>query len=305
MKQGNTSKSVVIIALFANLAIAVVKFIAAAFTASSAMLAESIHSLADSINQIFLLVGMKKGEKAPSELHPFGHSGELYFWSFIVAIILFSAGGVFSIKEGIHKLSHPQPINNINWAFIVLGISLVMESYAFYKVSKAVSKDRKGVKVLDYLRKTKKSEMIVVYLEDLAALTGLVVAIVFISLQHFSRILVFDGIASIVIGLLLCTVAVFLGNEIRSLLIGESADPKILKEIGTILDNEESIEKVIHIKSLQLGPDDILLSVKAEFNHRLTAVEISNIINGIESEIRQKHPDVKKIFIEPDIYKNG
>lgn len=143
------------------------------------------------------------------------------------------------------------------------------------------------------------------FLEDLAAISGLSFALVFISLQHLTGILIFDGIASIVIGFILCAVALFMGNETRSLLLGESADPKLIKKISSIFVEEESINRIIYIKSLQLGPQDILISVKVEFNHRLTAKEISNLINGIEEEIRTNYPDVKKIFIEPDIYKNG
>jgi cation diffusion facilitator family transporter len=305
MNKSHASKSVIFVALTANLFIAIMKLIVAILTSSSAMLAEAIHSFSDSLNQVFLLVGIKKAEKAPNQLHPFGFSGELYFWSFIVAIILFSAGGMFSIYEGIHKLSHPKPIANIHYAFIVLGISMLAEGFAFFKASKMVNKERQGIPVFKYLRKTKKSELIVVFLEDLAALSGLTVALVLLFLQHITGILIFDGIASMMIGLILCIVAVFIGNEIRSLLIGESADPKLIQQIGKIFEDEESINKVLFIKSLQLGPNDILLSVKAEFNHRLTAIEISNLINGIEKEIRQKYPDVKKIFVEPDIINNG
>jgi cation diffusion facilitator family transporter len=288
--------------MLANLFIAVMKLAVALLTGSSAMLAEAIHSFADTANQVLLLIGIKKGEKAPDHLHPFGFSGELYFWSFIVAIILFTAGGVFSIYEGIHKLYHPQPIENINYAFLVLIFAIAAEGAAFYKALQKINKERQRIPVYKYLRETKKSELIVVFLEDLAAISGLVTALGLILLQHLTGILVFDGIASIIIGLILCIVAIFLGKEIRSLLIGESADPKIIEKIAAIFRQEESIDRLIHIKSLQLGPCDILVSAKAEFNHRLTSIEISNLINGIEKEIRQKYPDVKKIFIEPDIY---
>jgi len=219
-----------------------------------------------------------------------------------VAIILFSAGGVFSIYEGIHKLNHPKPIENILYAFAVLGLSILAELIAFYKAFRKINRDRQGISIYQYLRKTKKSELMVVFLEDLAAVCGLLTALALIFLQHITGILIFDAIASIIIGIILCIVAVFLGNEIRSLLIGESADPKIIMQIADIFHQEEAIERVIFIKSLQLGPEDILLAINAEFNHRLTMVEINNLIDGIEKEIREKFPDVKKIFIEPDIY---
>lgn len=305
MKKSNSSKTVIFSALFANLFIAAIKFFVAFLTRSSAMLAEAIHSSADTLNQLFLLLGIKKAEKKPDSLHPFGYSGELYFWSFIVAIILFSAGGVFSIYEGILKFQHPKPLERINYAFIVLIFAILAESVSFYQATRRINIERQGIPIFQYLRKTKKSELIVVFMEDLAAIAGLSVALLLLFLQHITHILILDSIASIIIGLILCAVAFFLGNEIRSLLIGESAEPKLIKQIGTIFQEEESINKVIHIKSLQLGPDDILISVKAEFNHRLTSIEISNLINGIEKDIRQRHPDVKKIFIEPDIYNNG
>jgi cation diffusion facilitator family transporter len=303
MSKEISSKSVIFTALIANLFIAILKSVVAILTMSSAMLAEAVHSSADTLNQVFLLIGISKGKRQPDSLHPFGFSGELYFWSFIVAIMLFTGGSIFSIYEGIHKLLHPQPIHNVKYAFAVLFISLIAEGIAFYKAYKKVNRERKGTKILDYLRKTKKSALIVVFLEDLAAITGLSTAIILIFVQHVTGILIFDGIASIAIGLILAVVAFFLGNETKSLLLGESASPVLIKQIEKIFDEEESINNLIHIKSLQLGPDDVLLSVKAEFNHRLNSVEISNLINGIEKEIRTKHPDVKQIFIEPDIMK--
>jgi cation diffusion facilitator family transporter len=305
MKSGNSSKSVIFTALLANAFIALMKLIVAVITFSSAMLAEAIHSSADTLNQILLLIGIKRGKREPDSLHPFGFSSELYFWSFIVAIILFTAGAAFSIYEGIHKLLHPAPIKNITYAYVVLIFSILAEGIAFYRASKKVNRERGEDTVFTYLRKTKKSEIIVVFLEDLAAISGLSFALVFIFLQHLTGILIFDGIASIIIGFILCAVALFMGNETRSLLLGESADPKLIKKVSLIFAEEESINRIIYIKSLQLGPHDILISVKVEFNHRLTAKEISNLINGIEEEIRTKYPDVKKIFIEPDIYKNG
>ena len=298
-----SSKSVILTALVANLFIAILKLVVALLTASSAMMAEAVHSFADTCNQVFLLIGIRKGKKEPDSLHPFGFSGELYFWSFIVAIMLFTGGAVFSIYEGIHKLLHPQPLKNINYAFIVLSLSIVAEGFAFYRAFKKVNRERKGTKIIEYLRKTKKSELIVVFLEDLAAITGLSTAIILLYLQHTTGILIFDGIASIVIGLILAVVAFFLGSETRSLLLGESASQALIQQIETIFSEEDSINKVIYIKSMQLGPDNVLLAAKVEFNHRLNSVEISNLINGIEKEIRTKHPDVRSIFIEPDILK--
>lgn len=301
----HSSVSVILFALFANLFIAVVKFIVAFITASSAMLAEAIHSLADSMNQILLLIGIRRGRRQPDSLHPFGFSGELYFWSFIVAIILFTLGAVFSIYEGIHKIRHPEPIKNIMIAILVFGVSILAEGAAFFRAFRRVTRERGALSIINYLRATKKSELIVVFLEDLAAIAGLTVALALITIQHFTGILILDGVASIVIGVILAFVALFLGNETKSLLIGESADPLVLKQVTKMFDQDESVNRLIFIKSLQLGPEDILLAVKLEFDHRLTSVEISNIINSFEKEIRYHFPDIKKIFIEPDIFSTG
>lgn len=302
MRRVISSKSVIIYALIANFIIAILKSIVAFITHSSAMIAESIHSLADTLNQIFLLIGIRKGRKEPDTLHPFGFSSELYFWSFIVAIMLFTVGAIFSIYKGIHKLMHPAEIENINYAFAVLIISLIVESSAFFRAFRKVNREKGKNKIIGYLRKTKKSELIVVFLEDLAAIIGLSIALILLFLEYLTDILIFDAIASIIIGILLAVVALFLGNETKSLLIGESADQKKIEHISQIFRDEESINRLIHIKSLQLGPEDILIDVKVEFNNRLNSVEISNLINGIEKEIRKKYPEVKKIFIEPDIY---
>ena len=305
MAGSNSSKSVIFYALFANLFISVMKLIVSFITRSTAMMAESVHSLADSFNQVFLLIGIKKGEKKANDLHPFGFSGELYFWSFIVALILFTAGALFSIYEGVHRLKNPVVVGKIGYAFAVLGLSFIAEGFAFIKANKKINLERKGEPIFSYLKRTKKSELLVVFLEDFAALIGLSVAIVALLLQHFTGILIFDGIASILIGIILAVVAFFLGNETRSLLIGESADPKLIYKINHILRDEENIERVIHMRSLQLGPEDILLAVKIEFNQRLNTKEISNLINGIEAEIRSEFPIIKKIYIEPDIYREN
>jgi len=300
-----SSKSVIFVALFANLFISVMKLIVSVITRSTAMLAESIHSLADSFNQVFLLIGIKKGEKKANELHPFGFSGELYFWSFIVALVLFSAGALFSVYEGIHRLQHPMKVDKIEYAFIVLGLSFIAEGFAFLKANKSINLERKGEPIFCFLKKTKRSELLVVFLEDFAALIGLSVAIIALLLQHFTGILIFDGIASILIGVILAVVAFFLGNETRSLLIGESADPELIYKVNNIFSNEESIDRVIHLRSLQLGPEDILLAAKVEFDQRLNVNEISNFINAIEAEIRSEFPIIKKIYIEPDIYRKN
>ena len=303
MKQTKSSKSVILAAFSANLFIAVVKFVVAYFSASSAMLAEAIHSAADTLNQILLFVGIKKAAKKADELHPFGFSGEAYFWSFIVAIILFTTGAIFSIYEGIHKIRHPAPVDHIQYAFLVLGIAIIAEALSLRTAFRKINIERGKTGIVAYLRKSKKAELIVIFLEDSAALIGLAIALVALLLEHFTKIFLFDGLASILIGVLLAVTALFLGNETRSLIIGESADPAMLRKIRLLLLKEDSITRVIHIRSLHLGAEDILLAVKAEFSEQLNARQICILINGLEKDIRAQFPEVNKIFIEPDIFR--
>lgn len=303
MKQSKSSKSVILAAFSANLFIALVKFVVAYFSASSAMLAEAIHSSADTLNQILLFVGIKKAAKKADELHPFGFSGEAYFWSFIVAIILFTSGAIFSIYEGINKLRHPAPVNHIQYALLVLFIAIIAEFYSLRIAFRKINVDRGKTGLVTYLRQSKKAELIVVFLEDTAALIGLAIALAALLTEHFTGILFFDGLASVLIGVLLAVTALFMGNETKSLLIGESADPAMLRKIRLLLLKEDSIQRVIHIRSLHLGAEDILLAVKAEFNEHLNVQQICILINGLENDIRAQFPEVNKIFIEPDIFR--
>jgi cation diffusion facilitator family transporter len=303
MKKNNGSTGVVLAALSANLFIAAAKFLVTLATRSSAMFAEAIHSTADAFNQIFLLIGIKAGARKADELHPFGFSAESYFWSFIVAIFLFTAGAVFSIIEGIHKLLHPLPLKHPYYAYLVLVLSIAAEAASLRIALRKIRNERGNAKIFSFLHHTKKSELIVVFLEDLAAVTGLSIALLFIITEQLTGILIFDGLASVLIGVLLAVIALFLGFETQSLLIGESADPDLLKTIYGIILREENVRRVIHVRSLQMGPEDVLLAVKAEFDERLNSTEISTLINGIEKEIRKEFPEVKKIFIEPDVYR--
>lgn len=301
MDSDNSSKTVVLYAMAANVAVAAVKYVVAFMTKSAAMMAEAVHSSADSLNQLLLLIGIKKGRRAPDDKHPFGFAGESYFWSFIVAIILFTLGSVYAIYEGIHKIQNPAPLKNVHYIVIVLVVAFLLESVAFFKALSAVNRERGSSSIFRFLKKTKKSEIVVIFLEDLGAMIGLVVALACVVVQHYTGIEWLDGAASVVIGVILGLIAIFIGAEVKSLLIGEAADKKTIEEITDIISREAGIEQLIHIRSLQLGPDDVLLTVKAEFNHRLNAVEISNIINCMEKEIRDRFSEIKKIFIEPDI----
>jgi len=303
MKKSKSSKTVIMAAFSANLLIALVKFAVAWLSASSAMLAEAVHSTADTMNQVLLFVGIKKAAKKADELHPFGFSGEAYFWSFIVAIILFTSGAIFSIYEGVQKLRHPAPVAHVPVALLVLGIAIIAEAVSLRVAFKKINVERGKTGLIAYLRQSKKAELIVVFLEDTAALIGLAIAMAALLLEHFTGILFFDGLASILIGVLLAVTALFMGNETKSLLIGESADPALLRKIRLMLLKEESIARVIHIRSLHLGAEDILLAIKVEFSQRLNARQICGMIDGIEADIRSHYPEINKIFIEPDIFR--
>lgn len=303
MKNAKSSVFVIITAFSANIFIALVKFLVAWITTSSAMLAEAIHSAADTLNQVLLFVGIKKAAKQADELHPFGFSGETYFWSFIVAIFLFTTGAVFSIYEGVHKLRHPEPVIHIEYAFLVLGIAFIAEAVSLRTALKRINAERGRIGMVVYLRNSKKAELIVVFLEETAALIGLTIAMVALLIEHLTGILFFDGLASILIGLLLASTALFVGHETKSLLIGESADPALLRKIRLLLLKEDSITQVIHIRSLHLGAEDILLAIKAEFAEHLSIEQICVLINGLEKDIRAQFPEVNKIFIEPDIFR--
>jgi cation diffusion facilitator family transporter len=303
MKKTKGTKSVILAAFTANLFIALVKFVVAAFTASSAMLAEAIHSAADMMNQVLLFVGLRKAAKKADERHPFGFSGEAYFWSFIVAIILFTTGAIFSIFEGVHKLRHPAPVDRLPLALAVLAVAIVAEAFSLRAAVRKINSERGATGLAAYLHQTKKAELVVVFLEDTAALIGLAIALAALLAEYLTGILFFDGLASVLIGALLGATALVMGYETKSLIIGEGADPAMLRQIREMLLREESISRVIHIRSLHLGAEDILLAIKAEFDPRLNSAQICNLINGIEVDIREGFPAVNKIFIEPDLYR--
>jgi cation diffusion facilitator family transporter len=303
MKKGKSSKSVILAAFVANLFIAMVKYVVAFFTASSAMLAEAIHSTADTLNQVLLFVGLRKAARKADELHPFGFSGEAYFWSFIVAIILFTTGAIFSIYEGVHKLRHPAPVDHLPVALLVLAVAFAAEAVSLRVAVRKINAERGTTGLAAFLHQTKKAELVVVFLEDTAALLGLAIALAALLTEYVTGILFFDGLASILIGVLLGGTALVMGYETKSLIIGESADPALLRRVRELLLQEESIARVIHIRSLHLGADDILLAVKAEFDPRLSSMQICSLINAIEADIRRQYPEITRIFIEPDIYR--
>ncbi|HEY7225750.1 MAG TPA: cation diffusion facilitator family transporter [Micromonosporaceae bacterium] len=299
-------KRAIVAALGANLGIALTKFIAFLLTSSSAMLAESIHSVADSGNQVLLLVGGKRARRAATPQHPFGFGRERYLYAFIVSIVLFSLGGLFALYEGYEKVTHPHPIDQWQWVpLTVLGVAVLMEAFSFRTAIKESNPARNGASWIQFIRRSREPELPVVLLEDSAALVGLVFALLGVELTILTGNGVFDGIASLLIGALLVTVAVVLATETKSLLIGESATGEHVRRIEEALVDGSTIERVIHMKTLHLGPDELLVAVKVGVAASATAGDIAAAIDGAEIRVRTAVPIARVIYIEPDIFRGA
>lgn len=296
----NSSKLPIYGALVANFVIAISKFTAAAITGSSAMISEGIHSVVDTGNQLLLLLGIKKSEKPADLQHPFGHGKELYFWALIVAVLLFSIGGGMSVYEGITHLQHPSELSDPTWNYIILGIAFVFESAAFYVAYKKLIKGNPGLGFFKRLKVSKDPAVFVVIFEDSAALLGVVVAFLGVYLGHQFNNPHFDGIASIIIGVILGIVAVFLVIESKGLLLGEGASPATVKSIHQLILHDPAVTKLEDPLTMHFGPNEILLAVNVQFKPGLTAEEIEEAIDRIEQAIRRKHPDIRRIFIEAE-----
>lgn len=291
------SKTAIFAAIAGNLAIAVTKFIAAYFTGSSAMLSEAIHSLVDTGNGALLLLGLKKSRKPPDATHPFGHGMELYFWSLIVAVLIFALGGGMSVYEGVTHLIHPSA-SDPTWNYIVLAFAIVFESISFFFALKAFRTELKGESVFQTIRHSKDPTSFTVLFEDTAALLGLVVAFVGIFLGDWLNNPYLDGVASIVIGLILGGVAAFLAYETKGLLIGEGVNPKTLASVRKIVRSDEAVDEVKKSLTMHLGPNEVLLTLDVLFKKHLRVNQIAEAINRLEAQIREKHPEIKYIFIE-------
>ncbi len=286
-------------ALGANSGIAVAKGIAAFITMSGSMLAETIHSLADCANQLLLLLGMKQSEKEPDEMHPLGYGKVVYFWSFIVAMMLFSIGGLFSIYEGFHKLNSDEPIQKVWLALVVLGLSVILEMGSLLGALKEIKKIRKDKSFFEWLKITRSSELVVVLGEDIAAVLGLIIAFVFVLLSHLLSMPVLDALGSIFIGVILIIVSFFLITRMKSLLIGRSADPDIQELISKTIDSDPDIIKVYNILTIQTGPY-IMLAGKIKLRGDIDISKGCEIINRMERDLKNNFPEIKWSFIEPD-----
>ena len=292
----------IVAALAANLGIAVTKFVAFVFSGSSSMLAESVHSLADSGNQVLLLIGGRKANKLADAAHPFGYGRERYVYAFVVSIILFSVGGVFSFYEGVEKVTHPHPLENAWLPIVVLLIAVVLESFSLRTAVKESNPQRGKDTWVGFVRHAKQPELPVVLLEDVAALTGLAFALVGVGLTIITGNPVWDGVGTIAIGVLLVLVAVVLGVETKSLLVGEGASPADNVLIRDALNAHELVESVIHMKTLYLGPDELMVAAKIAVPRSTRAVDVAAAIDQIESDVRAVVPQARVIYLEPDIY---
>jgi cation diffusion facilitator family transporter len=293
----------IIAALLANICIAIVKFVAFLFSGSSSMLAESVHSLADTGNQGLLLLGGRKSRKAADEAHPFGYGRERFVFAFVVSIILFSVGGVFSVWEGIQKLVTPHPLENPWVPVIVLVLSIVLEAFSFRTAIRESRQSRGKQSLPAFIRHAKAPELPIVLLEDFAALVGLTLAFLGVGLTIITHNGIFDGISTVCIGALLVGVAIILGVETKSLLVGEGAAPGDLVKIRDAINAHPDVEALIHIKTLYLGPDELLVGAKIAFSAKKKLVDVATAIDAVESSIRDAVPIARVIYLEPDVYR--
>lgn len=298
MAQANSLKSI-LYALFANLAIAIAKLVAASITKSGAMLAEGIHSLADSGNQLLLLLGMKTAKADPSPEHPLGHGKSIYFWSFVVAVVLFSLGGAFSLYEGYHKLTHPEPIKAPWVAIGVLIFGIVVEGISMRACMTEVKKVLNGRSYWQWFRESRQSELIVIFGEDLAALLGLVLAVFAVSLTMVTGDPLWDALGTLAIGVLLVVVAILIAKEVKALIIGQGVESMVRKEMLQFLHNLDEVEHIYSIRTLQMG-NDVLASVKARMSEQESAQKLIDDINAAEVKFREAFPQIKWMFFEPD-----
>lgn len=292
----------ILAAMFANLGIAITKFIAWFFSGSSSMLAEGVHSLADTGNQVLLLRGGVLAKKKATLEHPFGFGRERYVYAFVVSIILFSVGGMFSIYEGIDKITHPHELENAWLPILVLSIAIGLESFSLRTAIKESNLVRGTQTWVQFVRHAKAPELPVVLLEDLAALVGLTFALSGVGLSVITGDAVFDAIGTLAIGALLVLVAIILGIETKSLLVGEGASAEDLDRIRDAINADDGVEALIHMKTMYLGPDELLVGAKVAFASRARLSDVATSINALEARIREAVPLARVIYIEPDIF---
>ncbi|MFG2943594.1 cation diffusion facilitator family transporter [Streptomyces adustus] len=292
----------IVAALGANLAIAVSKFVAFAFSGSSSMLAEGVHSLADSGNQALLLVGGKKAQREATPQHPFGYGRERYIYAFLVSIVLFTVGGMFAIYEGYEKILHPHEIEHWYWPVGVLVFAIIAEGFSFRTAINESNELRGALSWSQFIRRAKAPELPVVLLEDFGALIGLVLALGGVGLALLTGDGVWDGIGTVCIGVLLVLIALVLAAETKSLLLGEAAGTEEVRKIEAAIVDGDTVTRVIHMRTLHLGPEELLVAAKIAVQHDDTATEVAKAIDAAEARIREAVPIARVIYLEPDIY---
>lgn len=291
----------VVAALLANMGIAVAKFVAFLFTGSSSMLSEAIHSVADSGNQVLLLVGNKRSKKKADDHHNFGYGRRRYVYGFIVAIVLFLVGGMFSLYEGWHKWQEPEPLNDWWIAVVVLLIAIVLESFSFRTAIREANKSRGRRSMAKFVRDARQPELPVILLEDAGALVGLVFALTGVGLAVITGDGRFDAMGAMAVGTLLVVIAIFLAMEMAAMLVGESALPEETEAIRAALQSSEGVLRVIHLRTLHVGPDELLVAAKIAVAHGGTGAEIAKDIDDAEAAVRAAVPNARYVFLEPDL----
>ncbi len=302
---GEGGTRAVLAALGANLGIAITKFIAFVITGSASMLAESVHSLADTGNQVLLLVGRRRSRRAGTEQHPFGFGLESYFYAFVVAVVLFTVGALFSVYEGIHRITHPETVSDPVVALVVLGVAIVLESLSLRTALAASASELRSRGLRRFIQQAKAPELPTVLLEDMAALIGLFVALVGVTMATVTGNGRWDGAGSLAIGIVLGLVAVILAIEMKSLLIGEAATAATERAVVTALEDGPELEQVIHLRTLHLGPDALLIAAKVAVRPQASGSAIAQAIDTAEQRVRAAVPIARVIYLEPDLYRAG
>ena len=292
----------IVTALIANFTIAIAKFFGFIITSSSAMLAEAVHSVADTSNQALLLLGKKRSRKQPTAMRQFGHGRERFFWAFVVSLVLFSIGSMYAIFEGIEKIRHPHEIESLWWALTILLFAMCMEAYAFQTAVKESRHYKGNHSWRSFIRRSRIPELPVVLLEDFGALMGLIFAFICVLIADITGNTVWDGIGTLSIGILLGLIALVLAIETKSLLIGESALPEQTLSIETAITNSDHVERLIEMRTEYLGPETLLVTAKIEFKGTFSSSGISDAVDAVEENIRAVEPLAKIIYLEPDTY---
>jgi cation diffusion facilitator family transporter len=305
MSADEHSTTAVVAAFFANLGIAIMKFIGFAFTGSGAMLAEAVHSVADTGNEGLLLLGGHKSKRMADVEHPFGYGRERYFWAFVVSVLLFSVGGLFSIFDGVEKLLNPHELESIGWAIGILLGAMVLELFSFRTAIRSTRRVKGNVGWWRFIRTAKTPELPVVLLEDLAALIGLTIALAAVIASGVSGDTAYDAIGSLAIGALLVVIAAILAVEMRSLLLGESASPDVERRIIEAMEGGNNVCRVIHIRTEHLGPEELLVAAKVELDGGLSTRALADVINEVEAAVREDVPEARVIYLEPDVVRSG